>query len=231
MHFKRALAVAATLVALTATAGCGGDGTSAATGGTPTGPAGGGSAAPAATAGATGTAGSDGDGTVSSDGDGTAGSGGGRATEQGFGGELPEASDMDALARHVDLFTSCKEVQPGPQYDAAHDGSDAAWGAQEASDPSWGIKERAVCKDLEHPIALLLISDMRAFQTAAKKSNDRFAVGRNYAVVPVGDDQVQALSQSGLAFLTCDPDFSAPSGHRTEKALVDGCVLSDYFPS
>ncbi|MGV9890884.1 hypothetical protein [Streptomyces sp. NPDC003395] len=223
MHFKRALAVAATLVALTATAGCGGDGTSAATGGTPTGPAGGGSAAPAATAGATGTAGSDGDGTVSS--------GGGRATEQGFGGELPEASDMDALARHVDLFTSCKEVQPGPQYDAAHDGSDAAWGAQEASDPSWGIKERAVCKDLEHPIALLLISDMRAFQTAAKKSNDRFAVGRNYAVVPVGDDQVQALSPSGLAFLTCDPDFSAPSGHRTEKALVDGCVLSDYFPS
>ncbi|MFF9098709.1 hypothetical protein ACF1AY_02240 [Streptomyces sp. NPDC014776] len=231
MHFKRALAVAATLVALTATAGCGGDGTSAATGGTPTGPAGGGSAAPAATAGATGTAGSDGDGTAGSDGDGTAGSGGGRATEQGFGGELPEASDMDALARHVDLFTSCKEVQPGPQYDAAHDGSDAAWGAQEASDPSWGIKERAVCKDLEHPIALLLISDMRAFQTAAKKSNDRFAVGRNYAVVPVGDDQVQALSQSGLAFLTCDPDFSAPSGHRTEKALVDGCVLSDYFPS
>lgn len=222
MHFKRALAVAATLVALTATAGCGGDGTSAATGGTPTGPVGGGSAAPAATAGATGTAGSDGDGTVGS---------GGTSTEQGFGGELPEASDMDALARHVDLFTSCKEVQPGPQYDAAHDGSDAAWGAQEASDPSWGIKERAVCTDLEHPIALLLISDMRAFQTAAKKSNDRFAVGRNYAVVPVGDDQVQALSPSGLAFLTCDPDFSAPSGHRTEKALVDGCVLSDYFPS
>jgi hypothetical protein len=31
--------------------------------------------------------------------------------------------------------------------------------------------------------------------------------------------------------LTCDPDFSPPSGYRTEKALVDGCVLSDYFPS
>ncbi|POX52574.1 hypothetical protein C3489_17845 [Streptomyces sp. Ru71] len=138
---------------------------------------------------------------------------------------------MDTLARYVDLFTSCKEVQPGTQYDAAHDGSDAAWGAQEAADPAWGIRERAVCKDFEHPIALLLVSDMRKFQTAAKKNNDLFAVGKNYAVVPVGDDQIQALSPSGLAFLTCDPDFSPPSGHRTEKALVDGCVLSDYFPS
>ncbi|MFF6995400.1 hypothetical protein ACFY93_10630 [Streptomyces sp. NPDC008313] len=161
---------------------------------------------------------------------GEAGSGAG-TTEQGFGGDLPEASDMDALARNVDLFTSCKDVQPGSEYDASHDDSAAAWGAREVADPSWGIKERAVCNDSRHPIALLLISDMRKFQTAAKKSGDLFAVGKNYAVVPVGDDQIEALSPSGLALLTCDPDFSPPSGHRTEDALVEGCVLSDYFPT
>ncbi|ANZ14244.1 hypothetical protein SNOUR_04620 [Streptomyces noursei ATCC 11455] len=72
---------------------------------------------------------------------------------------------------------------------------------------------------------------MRKFQTAVKKANAPFAIGKNYAVVPVGDDQIEALSPSGLAFLTCAPDFSPPSGHRTEKALVDGCVLSDYFPT
>ncbi|GGX40110.1 hypothetical protein [Streptomyces noursei] len=54
---------------------------------------------------------------------------------------------MDTLARQIDLFTSCKEVKPGTEYDAYHDGMDAAWGTQEAADPSWGIKERAVCKD------------------------------------------------------------------------------------
>ncbi|MFD5659381.1 hypothetical protein [Streptomyces hirsutus] len=72
---------------------------------------------------------------------------------------------------------------------------------------------------------------MRRFQTAAKKNKDLFVICRNYAVVPVGDDQVEALSQSELAFLNCGLGFSPPSGHRTEKALVGGCVLSDYFPA
>ncbi|MEV0976158.1 hypothetical protein [Streptomyces sp. NPDC049915] len=162
---------------------------------------------------------------------GPAGAGGEGATEQGFGGDLSEASDMDTLSRYIDVFTSCKDVVPGAEYDAGHGAEDTAWGTQEAADPSWGIKERAVCKDFRHPIALLLVSDMRKFQTAAKKNNDLSAIGRNYAVVPVGDDQIEALSPSGLAFLTCDPDFSPPSGHRTEKALVDGCVLSGYFPA
>ncbi|CAL9508516.1 hypothetical protein [Streptomyces sp. enrichment culture] len=152
-------------------------------------------------------------------------------TEQGFGGALPEAADTATLARYVDLFTSCKEVVPGESYDATDDGSDAAWGAEEAADPSWGIAERAVCRDFTYPIALLTVADMAKFQTAAKASGDRFAIGENIAVVPVGDEQIQALSHSELVFLTCEDDFAPPSGYRTEKALVDGCVLSDYWPS
>jgi hypothetical protein len=88
-----------------------------------------------------------------------------------------------------------------------------------------------VCKDFRHPIALLTVSDMTKFQTRARASGDEFAIGENIAVVPVGDDQVEALSNSELVFLTCDADFSAPSGYRTEPALVDGCTLSDYWLS
>jgi hypothetical protein len=144
---------------------------------------------------------------------------------------LPEAADIATLARYVDLYTSCKEVQSGEDYDAGHDGDDTAWGEEEAADPAWGIEERAACKDFGHPIALLTVADMRKFETAAKQSGDVFAVGEDFAVVPVGDDQVSALSQSEMAFLSCDPDFDPPSGYRTEPALVDGCVLSDYYPS
>ncbi|WP_264933458.1 hypothetical protein [Streptomyces sp. A012304] len=157
------------------------------------------------------------------------GGGNGGVTEQGFDGALPEAADIESLARYVDLYTSCKEVQTGEDYDASHDSMDAAWGEEEAADPAWGIKERAACKDRTYPIALLTVSDMKKFQTMAKASGDKFAIGENIAVVPVGDTQVRALSHSELVFLTCDPDFSPPSGYRTEPALVDGCVLSDYW--
>ncbi|MFF8969040.1 hypothetical protein [Streptomyces sp. NPDC014995] len=214
MRIKRALTVGVTLVALTAVVGCEDDGDGAA-----------GTDKAAATPDRART-------TAPADGD-TAGgdTAGGGTTEQGFGGALPEASDTATLARYVDLYTSCKEVRTGDEYDANHDGSDTAWGSEEAADPSWGVQERAVCKDFTYPIALLTVSDMTKFQTAAKASGDEFAIGENIAVVPVGDEQVEALSNSELVFLSCDPDFAPPSGYRTEPALVDGCVLSDYWPS
>ncbi|MFI6034216.1 hypothetical protein ACIBBD_08630 [Streptomyces sp. NPDC051315] len=220
MRIGRALTVGVTLLTLTVVTGCGGDdGTTTDNGAE--------AAATPDRARTTAPAGGD------TAGDGTTGgsSTAGGTTEQGFDGALPEASDIATLARYVDLFTSCKEVETGDAYDAGHDASDAAWGSQEAADASWGIGERAVCKDFTYPIALLTVSDMRTFQTAAKAAGDEFAVGENIAVVPVGDEQVEALSNSELVFLSCDPDFAPPSGYRTESALVDGCVLSDYWPA
>ncbi|GAA3494602.1 hypothetical protein GCM10019016_017020 [Streptomyces prasinosporus] len=35
----------------------------------------------------------------------------------------------------------------------------------------------------------------------------------------------------GPAFPNRGPDFSPPSGHRTERALTDGRVPSDYVPT
>ncbi|MFD7135270.1 hypothetical protein [Streptomyces sp. NPDC059894] len=209
MGIRRVLTVGITLVALTAVTGCEDDDSAAAdTTGATTAPSWARTTEPAT-------------GSVS----------GAGTTEQGFDGALPEATDTTALARYVDLYTSCKEVETGDAYDAGHDGSATAWGTEEAADPAWGITDRAVCKDFTYPIALLTVSDMKKFETQAKASGDEFAVGENIVVVPVGDDQVEALSHSELAFFTCDEDFAPPSDYRTESALVDGCVLSDYWES
>ncbi|MEU5280367.1 hypothetical protein AB0G87_28595 [Streptomyces asoensis] len=153
-------------------------------------------------------------------------------TGQDAGGGLPKAADLASIAYYVNKHTSCLDLKTGADYDANHDGDRTAWGADEASDPAWGIKERGVCSDgAGDPLALLSLADMKKFQTAAKANNEQFLVGQDFAVVPVGDQAIQELQKSELLFLTCDPDFSAPSGFQKSPGLVDGCVLSNYFSS
>ncbi|WP_329219482.1 hypothetical protein OG352_23270 [Streptomyces sp. NBC_01485] len=197
MRIKRALAIGATLVALTGTAGCGGD-----------------------------------DGNDKSGGGGDKSSASAGSTEQATGSGLPKASDMASIAYYLNKYTPCLDLATGDDYDANHDADSSAWGADEAADPSWSIKERGVCTDGSgHPIALLSVQDMAKFQAAVKKDGSEFLVGQDFAVVPVGDTARQGLQKSDLRFLTCDADFSVPSGFTKEAAAVDGCVLSNYFPS
>ncbi|MET7907974.1 hypothetical protein ACFYS7_08390 [Streptomyces avermitilis] len=145
---------------------------------------------------------------------------------------LPSAAGMASVESFVTQHASCQHPRTGPAYDANHEGENDSWGVEEAADPSWGIKERSVCTDESgHPVTLLTVPDMKKFQTAAKKNGERFLVGRNFSVVPVGDATGQELTKSGLRFLTCDPGFTPPSGSRKEPGLVDGCVLSDHFPT
>ncbi|MDX2679446.1 hypothetical protein [Streptomyces soliscabiei] len=152
------------------------------------------------------------------------------STGQDAGGGLPKAADLASIAYYVNKYTSCLDLKTGADYDVNHDGDRTAWGADEAADPSWGIKERGVCSDGSGaPVALLSVADMKKFQTAAKANNDKFLVGQDFAVIPVGSQAIQELQKSELLFLTCDPDFSAPSGFQKSPALVDGCALSNYF--
>lgn len=168
------------------------------------------------------------------DGDGTST---GTSTGTGTGASasgLPQAKDMAAAVAYVSTYTTCAGLKPGDSYDNAHSGEEnEAWSPESAAEEaSYGIKERAVCEDASgHAITLLLTPDMRTFQAAAKNHHEKFAVGQDFAVVPVGDEAVQALSRSQLKFLSCDPDFTVPSGYTKEPASVDGCVLSTYFPS
>ncbi|MEV5873611.1 hypothetical protein AB0L75_05115 [Streptomyces sp. NPDC052101] len=147
------------------------------------------------------------------------------------GSGLPEAKDVASIASYVSKYTSCTGVMSGDNYDSAHVGENESWGTEEAKDPSWGIKERAVCKDASGAaITLLITPDMRKFQSAVKKSNEKLLIGQDFAVIPVGQDAIRDLTKSHLKFLTCDPDFSVPSGYTKHSALVNGCVLTNYVP-
>lgn len=204
VRLSRSLATGAAALALLATlSGCGSDSESGSGAGT----------------GADSVFGSDADSDGGSDG------GSGQATTGG----LPRASDTESVASYLNRYTPCQGVVTGDEYDSGHDGD--AWGTDESEDPAWGIEERAVCTDgSDRPIALLTVSDMKEFQTAAKASGDEFLVGEDFAVVPVGDEAVRGLQQSDLRFLTCDADLAVPSGFEKEPALVDGCVLTNYVP-
>ncbi|MFF3740804.1 hypothetical protein [Streptomyces sp. NPDC002566] len=161
------------------------------------------------------------------DDDGGASTGDDRSSASG----LPKAADLASVASYLNEYTSCQDLTAGAKYDAGHQGDGRAWGTDEAADPSWAIKERGVCTDRAgRPVVLLVVSDMTKFQTAVKKDGSEFLVGEDFAVVPVGDETVRSLQGSGLRFLTCDADFSAPSGAEKKPGLVDGCVLTDHLP-
>ncbi|MFE6824952.1 hypothetical protein [Streptomyces sp. NPDC057690] len=208
MRLSRSLATGAAALALLATlSGCGSDSESGS----------------GAKTGADSVFGSDGGSETGSD------SGADGDSGQTTTGGLPQASDTASVADYLNPYTPCQDVATGDEYDSGHDGD--AWGTDESEDPAWGIEERAVCTDGSgRPIALLTVSDMKKFQTAAKASGDEFLVGEDFAVVPVGDEAIRSLRQSGLRFLTCDADLAVPSGFEKEPALVDGCVLTNYVP-
>ncbi|MER5586410.1 hypothetical protein ABT090_32865 [Streptomyces asoensis] len=161
--------------------------------------------------------------------DGGSVTGGGDSSGQSTADGLPRASDAASVAEYLNRYTPCQDVATGDDYDAQDDGE--AWGTDEAEDPAWGIEERAVCTDGSGgPIALLIAPDMKKFQTAAKSSGDKFLIGEDFAVVPVGDEAIRSLQPSGLRFLTCEADLAVPSGFEKEPALVGGCVLTNYVP-
>ncbi|MEI5526573.1 hypothetical protein WB401_28670 [Streptomyces brasiliscabiei] len=199
MRLKQALAVCATLVALTSVTACGGN-----------------------------------DG-VGEQGGGKEGANTAGTTAQADESTLPEAADMASIAQYVKQYMSCESLQSGEKYDSIHSSSNDSWGVVEAADPSWsdwGIKERAVCTDdSSHPVTLLSIQDIKKFQSSVKRDNWQFMVGSDFAVMPFGDEAYQALQQSDLKLLTCDPEFTPLRGFTEEPAAVDGCVLSNYFPS
>ncbi|MEU9305469.1 hypothetical protein [Streptomyces sp. NPDC048269] len=111
----------------------------------------------------------------------------------------------------------------------------------------WSVTERGVCSDrVEHgEIIFYMASDMKEFQAGYKQRvmdqiaagkatyglNSRVFVGKHYAVTPTETKTALALARSDLRILTCNPTFGVPKGYKKEKALVDGCVLSDFVGS
>ncbi|MFJ7065950.1 hypothetical protein [Streptomyces sp. NPDC101115] len=111
----------------------------------------------------------------------------------------------------------------------------------------WSVTERGVCSDRVErgEIVFYMAADMKAFQEGYKKRVmakiaagnatyglfSRVFVGKNFAVTPTETKTALKLSRSDLRILTCNPTATVPEGYKREKALVEGCVLSDFVAS
>ncbi|MCC9706551.1 hypothetical protein E4N62_15490 [Streptomyces sp. MNU76] len=150
-------------------------------------------------------------------------------------GGLPSASDIASIEYFLNKSVGCLDLMTGRDYDKSSLAErEPAWGDSDMLDnPAWGIKERAVCKDkYDDIVTLLLTPDMKQFQTTLKeKGYSGILVGKDFALDPDDSQTTHELKSSGLMYLSCDPEAEIPSGYQQEPALVDGCLLTDYFPS
>ncbi|GLX17926.1 hypothetical protein [Streptomyces lavendulae] len=110
-----------------------------------------------------------------------------------------------------------------------------------------GITERGVCLDdkAQGEIVISMVSDAKAHQQAEKDHvttrldegywdaglYEPVFYGKGFTVSPRKTEAALALAKSDLRVLVCNPDFTVPEGYKKEKALVDGCVLTDFVNS
>ncbi|MFD8145097.1 hypothetical protein [Streptomyces sp. NPDC059708] len=145
---------------------------------------------------------------------------------------LPKADDIGGIEKVINKGGTCRELKVD---DIAPDVD------QRVKDPSFAVKQTASCKDERGKRAtLLLLSDMKKFQEANKKTleadpafNTVYLVGQNFAVVPGGDDGAGGLRKAGLFTMSCDPKHrsSVPGSSRISEELVKGCFVTDYSPA
>ncbi|MFB6820413.1 hypothetical protein ACFCXA_02325 [Streptomyces virginiae] len=144
---------------------------------------------------------------------------------------------------HVQQYTSCENLSTDP-----NDSRVPLSGFIGAGDR--GITERGVCTDKKArgEIVLFLTPDMKAFQQAAKDHTakllaegrydtdlaGRTVVGKTFALTALKTATAVSLvdpPNSDLRILSCNPDVFVPEGFKKEKALVEGCFLTDYVNS
>lgn len=154
-----------------------------------------------------------------------------------------EPATLAGAQAHVQQYTSCENLSTDP-----NDSRVPLSGFIGAGD--WGITERGVCTDKKArgEIVLFLTPDMKAFQQAAKDHAakllaegrgdtdlaSRTVVGKTFALTALGTATAVSLvdpPNSDLRILTCNPDVFVPEGFKKEKALVEGCFLTDYVNS
>ncbi|MFJ9811316.1 hypothetical protein ACIRTB_24135 [Streptomyces sp. NPDC101158] len=209
MRTKPLLALASSLLALATVTACGGGGD------TTLDDALGNNQAPARNGGTDGSGGSDGDGTA------------------GVAFELPKAGSMARAAEIVGTYTDCADLSTDPDDDDFFPGD-------ETYDERWGVTERGACG---RGTRIFMFRDLQTFQATYKADLDedrkespnkghrgKFLLGQDFAVLPAQKAVIRAAIQpGGLMILNCHPDFAPPSGYRKDPALVEGCVLTNYF--
>ncbi|MFF4098521.1 hypothetical protein [Streptomyces sp. NPDC001903] len=155
--------------------------------------------------------------------------GGGKAGAPG----LPKAGTMAKAAQIVSAYGACNDISTDPKDDDFFPGD-------EIYDSKWGVTERGACGK---GTRIFMFKDLKTFQAKYKAELDadrkespnkghrgKFLLGQDFAVLPDQKPVIRnAIKPGGLLILNCHPDFKTPSGYRKDPALVQGCVLTDYF--
>ncbi|MFB6811550.1 hypothetical protein [Streptomyces sp. NPDC056387] len=108
----------------------------------------------------------------------------------------------------------------------------------------WSVTETGVCSTTadKSDIVIAVPKDMKEFQAGYKKYvMDRISggegayglfsnvlVGKDFVAFPTLPKTSMALVRSEMRVLTCNPTAPVPKGYQREKALVEGCGLSDF---
>ncbi|MET9960121.1 hypothetical protein ABZ128_13885 [Streptomyces sp. NPDC006326] len=155
-------------------------------------------------------------------------------------GQAAPEGPLAEAQRYVRQYTSCEDLSAAPD-DPRLPSDDLTKAGQ------WSVTQRGLCSDKpEHgEIVLSIPSDMKEFQTRYKQYvmdkiaggdgayglNSRVLVGKGFVATPTRTRTAVALVRSDLRVLTCNPTAPVPKGYKREKALVEGCVLSDFVGS
>ncbi|MFF7357604.1 hypothetical protein ACFZA1_34020 [Streptomyces filipinensis] len=176
---------------------------------------------------------------------------GGAAVDPGADGNgktavagLVKVADMNGVVKVVKSAAQCQDF--GRDQEDTHADIDGRYESSAdlaakiaATNKSFSIKDRATCygeSAIDTVRKMMLIDDMATFQAAYKKyqrsdgdTATRYFVGQNFAVQLNGrSNEEEALVRAGTLGINCSPNFVPPGGYRSEPALVDGCVLTDY---
>ncbi|WP_405979005.1 hypothetical protein [Streptomyces sp. NBC_00158] len=158
------------------------------------------------------------------------------ATAAGAGAGAAPATLAEAQA-YVQKYTSCEDLSSDPNDSRVNLNGYTPVGTS-------GITARGVCSDKKQQgeIVLSMVSDMKAHQQAEKDHvtkrldegywdaglYDPVLYGKTFTVTAQKTGTNLALVKSDLRALVCNPDFTVPEGYKKEKALVEGCVLTDF---
>ncbi|MFI9202556.1 hypothetical protein [Streptomyces sp. NPDC053048] len=161
---------------------------------------------------------------------------------------LPSAGSLAELRKlvHDNHSVDCTKFSTDPATVAVR--SIDYLPAIEGDHQAWGVSERGLCGETggerrAHGLTWLdKVRDMAAFQARAKEAQlkeltengrikatrSKVLVGADIAVETNDKSARHGLYQQRFLALNCESGFTAPQGYRLEKALVEGCVLTNY---
>ncbi|KOU52960.1 hypothetical protein ADK55_16045 [Streptomyces sp. WM4235] len=150
------------------------------------------------------------------------------------GGKGPAPVTLAGAQQYVRQFTNCDDLSDQP-------GDPRLPLTEFVGVGEWSVTQRGVCSDAakDGQLVFYIPSDMKEFQERYKRSVmessggsqglfSRVFVGKGFVVTPTSTESALALARSELRILYCNPSFWAPKGYKMDKALVEGCGLSDF---